>query len=124
MLVPGAEQSLMGRRAGHDELGAEQYGAAFHLVVVDASGLLVEPVGHRFEVPGDHGDFLGGRLEAVGEVAAMREVKNECAHGSCSSISIVQCVNIMAWRGGQILAHRVNIAPLSVSVAAWEKGQY
>ena len=45
------------------------------LVVVDEPGGFVEAVGEGFKVFGDHADFLGGCLVAVGQMASVREIE-------------------------------------------------
>ena len=65
----------VGRGASDNHFWAEQRRRRLERVVIDVAGRLVQSVRHRLEVNGDHRDLLRVRLEAVREVAAVREVE-------------------------------------------------
>lgn len=78
------DEAAVGGGASYDDLGAVEGGELVEFGVVDHPGSLVEAVGKCFEVFGDHGDFLGGGLVPVGEVAAMWEVKTHYSIVGCT----------------------------------------
>merc|ERR1712010_331452 len=69
----------VGARAGDDELWPEKGGVLLQSVVVNQTGLLVEPVGHGLVVDAHGGDLLLVGLVAVAEVAAVRKVERHDA---------------------------------------------
>mmetsp|Transcript_3360 Transcript_3360/g.10545 ORF Transcript_3360/g.10545 Transcript_3360/m.10545 type:complete len:487 (+) Transcript_3360:1887-3347(+) len=72
-------QPRVGGGAGDEDLGTEQLRGAGHGVVVDQARRLVQPVRHALKVDGHGADLLGGRLVAVGEVSAVRQIQREDA---------------------------------------------
>mmetsp|Transcript_23839 Transcript_23839/g.67519 ORF Transcript_23839/g.67519 Transcript_23839/m.67519 type:complete len:374 (+) Transcript_23839:342-1463(+) len=69
------DQAGVRARAGDEDLRADAGGELLALVVVDEAGALVQAVGDGLEVLRDHADFLGLRLEAVRQVAAVGQVQ-------------------------------------------------
>ena len=65
----------IGRRARHDELGAEEGGRVFQFVVVDDAGRFVEAVGQGLEIDRRRGNALRVGLVPVRQVAAVGEIQ-------------------------------------------------
>lgn len=93
VVVPGVR-----RRAGNDELRAEEQGCLLEAVVVDEAGRLIEAVWQRLEEDGRCGDALLRGVEAVREVAAVGEVE---AHDAV--VGLQECsVNCEVGRGAGV----------------------
>lgn len=73
------DKTAVGTGAGNNDLGAVDERKLLELVVVDQTGRLIQSVWERLEVLGNEGYFLGWRLVAVGQVAAVRKVKTHQA---------------------------------------------
>jgi hypothetical protein len=69
------DQTAVGRRAGHEDLGSVERGRLLEHVVVDDAGLWVDPVWHRLEVGRHRRDLSGVGLVAVGKMATVGEVQ-------------------------------------------------
>lgn len=60
----GVEVPAVGRSSRDEELGAVAHGEIFHLIVVDETSLLIQPVREALEVLGDSADLLRRSLIA------------------------------------------------------------
>ncbi|RUS23247.1 hypothetical protein BC937DRAFT_89717 [Endogone sp. FLAS-F59071] len=65
----------VGRSTADEELGTEEEGVALESIIVDQTGLVVNLIGHGFEVDGGRRYLLLGSLVAVGQVAAGSELQ-------------------------------------------------
>ena len=85
----------IGRGAGHDELRAVLFGQGLHLVVVNALGGVVQPVGDDFEVAARDIDRAAvGKMAAVVEahakhgVARLEQGKKDGQIGVCAAVGL------------------------------------